>query len=113
MLAVTLIVSCLLVCGFYGYVLLQLQREHKRLNAHKKRLPEHLYEVEPEPEETAEDREEDSDLCSRAATSPKANARVFLRRRTLIDLGFSAGGMAALFAGIKLFSSLVTWLHWN
>jgi hypothetical protein len=49
MLAVTFIVSCLSVCGFYVYVLVQLRREEKRGDAHKKHLPEHLYEIEPEP----------------------------------------------------------------
>jgi hypothetical protein len=49
MLAVTFIVSCLSVCGFYVYVVVQPRREQKREDAHKKRLPEHLYEMEPEP----------------------------------------------------------------
>src|ERR1700740_1302882 len=46
MLAITLVVSCLSVCGFYVYVLVHLRREEKRGDAHKKRLPEHLHEME-------------------------------------------------------------------
>jgi len=45
MLAVIFIVSCLSVFGFYVYVLAQLRREQKREDAHKKRLPEHFYEM--------------------------------------------------------------------
>jgi hypothetical protein len=112
MLAVTFVVSCLSVCGFYGYVLVQFHREQKRLDAHKKRLPEHLYEMEPEPERNAAESHEDSDLCSRAATLPRADAQALLRRETLIHLGLAVGGLAGLFAGIELFNSLVTWLHW-
>jgi hypothetical protein len=36
MLAVVFGVSCLSVCGFYVYVLVQLRREQKREDAHKK-----------------------------------------------------------------------------
>ena len=48
MLAVIFIVSCLSVFGFYAYVLVHLRREEKREAAHKKRLPEHFYEMGPE-----------------------------------------------------------------
>ena len=40
MLAVTFVISCVTACGSYICVLMQLQREHKRLSAHKKRLLE-------------------------------------------------------------------------
>ena len=46
MLAVVFAVSCLSVCGFYVYVLVQLRREQKREDAHKKHLPEHFHEME-------------------------------------------------------------------
>jgi hypothetical protein len=50
MLAITFIFSCLSVCGFYLYVLVQFHREERRLNAQKKRLQKDLYEMEREPD---------------------------------------------------------------
>jgi cbb3-type cytochrome oxidase subunit 3 len=50
MLAITFVISFLFVCGFYAYVFVHLEKERKRLAAHKKRLPEHLYEQRQEPE---------------------------------------------------------------
>lgn len=113
MLAVTFIVSCVSACGFYAYVFVHLDRERKRLNAHKKRLPEHLYEMEPEADRSAAGGHEKTESTQGLATSPKAGARDSVRRETLIQLSVAVGGLAALFAGIELFNSLVTWLHWN
>jgi hypothetical protein len=112
MLAVTMVVGCLSVCGFYAYVLLQLHREQKRLKRHKKRLPEHLYEMEPELDRNAAEGRDDSDLRSRASISPKTKAQEFMRRETLIHLTLGLVGLAVVFAGIEFFNSLVTWLHW-
>lgn len=67
MLAVTFVVSCLSVCGFYVYVLVQLRREQKRGDAHKKHLPEHLYEMEPEPRQGDAEKPPDPDFLSSEA----------------------------------------------
>lgn len=114
MLAVTFVISCVTACGFYIYVLMQLQREHKWLNAHKKRLPEHFYEMEPEPARNKAGRPAAPGLTdSGIANSPGPDANTFQRRQELIQLSLAIGGLAALFAGVELFNSLVTRLHWN
>jgi hypothetical protein len=64
MLAVTFVVSCLSVCGFYVYVLVQLRREEKRGDAHKKHLPEHLYEMEAETRQADAEKPPDPDFLS-------------------------------------------------
>ena len=114
MLAVTFIVSCLSVCGFYVYVLVQLRREQKRGDAHKKHLPEHLYEMEPEPRQGNAENPADPDfLSSGTAGPPGSRAEAALRQEAMLRVGLTLGGLAALFGGIKFFNSLVTWLHWN
>jgi hypothetical protein len=113
MLAVTFVVSCLSVCGFYVYVLVQLRREQKRGDAHKKHLPEHLYEMEPEPRQGDAEKPPDPDfLSSEAAGPPGSRAEATLRQEAMLRVGLTLGGLAALFGGIEFFNSLVTWLHW-
>jgi hypothetical protein len=103
MLAVTFIVSFLSVCGFYAYVFVQLQREYTRLEAHKKRLAEHLYEMGPEAKTTGADDEDidDPDSSPRASTSLKAKKPGPKHRDTLIQASLAVGGLAALFAGVQ------------
>ena len=114
MLAVTFVVCCLSVCGFYVYVLVQLRREQKRGDAHKKHLPEHLYEMEPEPRQGDAENPADPDFLSSGATTSQSGARAeaTLRQEAMLRVGLTLGGLAALFAGIEFFNSLVTWLHW-
>jgi hypothetical protein len=112
MLAATFIVSCLSVFGFYVYVLVHLRREEKREDTYKKRLPEHFYEMGPDPrQDGAENRHPD---VSRTRTSTRhgSGAEAELRRETLLGVGLTVGGLAAVLAGIEFFNSLVTWLHW-
>jgi hypothetical protein len=118
------------VCGFYAYVLARLHGENRRLSAHKKNLQEHLYEMEPEtPSERAKRivrtvnsrialrnrgalRENDRlRLNPRMAMVPGSNAEELALRETIISLVLGVGGLAALFAGIEFFNSLVTWAH--
>jgi hypothetical protein len=113
MLAVTFIISCLSVCGFYVYVLVQLRREEKRGDAHKKRLPEHFYEMQPERRQgDAENRQDPDFLRTKISIRHNSGAEASLRRETMVGVGLTIGGLAALFAGIEFFNSLVTWLHW-
>jgi hypothetical protein len=113
MLAVTFVVSCLSVCGFYAYVLVQLRREQKRGDAHKKHLPEHLYEMEPERRQNDAENPEDPDfLSSGAASLSGSRAEATLRQEAILRVGLTLGGLAALLGGIEFFNSLVTWLHW-
>ena len=111
MLAVTFVLSLLFVCGFYVYVFLHLERERKQLAADKKRLTEHLYEVRQEPASNETADRNAPDLPGGASDSVKAKYREILRRETLIQLSLAVGGLAAIFAGIALFNSLVSKLH--
>ena len=112
MLAAIFIVSCLSVFGFYVYVLVHLRREEKREDAYKKRLPEHFYEMGPERrQDDAENRHPDVSR-TRISTRHNSGAEAELRRETLLDVGLTVGGLAAVLAGIEFFNSLVTWLHW-
>lgn len=125
---VIFLASALPVCGFYAYVLVQLYREEKRHRARKNRLQEHLYELEPEtPSARAERivRTAKSRIALRnrdtrgAYERPRLNPTVTIvpgsttealaRRETVISLVLGVGGLAALFAGIELFNSLVAW----
>jgi hypothetical protein len=111
MLAVIFIVSCLSVFGFYVYVLVHLRREERREDAHKKRLPEHFYEMGPERcQDNAENRQDPDFLRTSIRHSSGAEAR--LRRETMVGVGLTVGGLAAVLAGIEFLNSLVTWLHW-
>ena len=113
MLAVTFIVSSLSVLGFYAYVFVQLRREQKRGDAHKRNLPEHLYEMESEDRQNEAENPEDPYFLSSGATSPwNSTVEAILRRETKVRVGLAAAGLVALFAGIEFFNSLVTWLHW-
>jgi hypothetical protein len=114
MLAVIFIVSCLAVFGFYVYVLVHLRREEKREDAHKTRLAEHFYEMGPDlHRDDAKDRQDPDFL--RTGKSIGHNSRgvdARLRRETMVDVGLTVGGLAAVLAGIEFLNSLVTRLHW-
>jgi hypothetical protein len=113
MLAVIFIVSCLSVFGFYVYVLMHLRREEKREDAHKKRLPEHFYEMGPERrQDKAESRQDPDFLGSGIGIQRNSGAEAKLRRETMVGVGLTVCGLAAVLAGIEFLNSLVTWLHW-
>jgi len=97
--AIAFAMSCLLVLGFYGYVFMQLYREHKRFKAQEKRLQENLYEMEQETEIEAGP--------SETATLPK----VPVHMRTLIHVGVAIGGLLGLFAEIEVLNQLVASFH--
>jgi hypothetical protein len=114
MLAAIFVVSCLSVFGFYVYVLVHLRREEKREDAQKKRLPQHFYEMGPGlHEDDAENRQDPDSL--RTGKSIRHNSRgveARLRRETMVGVGLTVGGLAAVLAGIEFLNALVTWLHW-
>ena len=113
MLAVIFIVSCLAVFGFYVYVLVHLRREAKREDAHKKRLPEHLYEMGPERrQDDAENRRDPDFLRTRISIRHNSGAEARLRRETMVGVCLTVGGLAAVLAGIEFLNSLVNWLYW-
>ena len=113
MLAVIFIVSCFTVFGFYVYVLVHLRREEKREDAHKKGLPEHLDEMGPERrQDDAENRRDPDFLRTRISIRHNSGAEARLGRETMVDVGLTVGGLAAVLAGIEFLNSLVTWLHW-
>ena len=111
MLAITFVISFVFVCGFYAYVFVHLERERKRLSAHKKHLPEHLYEMRQEPASNETADRDAPDLPGGASGSVKGKSQEFLRRETMIQVSLLVGGLAAIFAGIALFNSLVSKLH--
>jgi len=114
MLAVTFLVSSLSVLGFYAYVFVQLRREQKRGDSHKKHLEEHLYEMESDPRQNnAEDPEDPGFLSSVTGIRSSSIAGTNLRQEAIIRVGLTLGGLAALLGGIEFFNSLVSWLHWN
>ena len=114
MLAVIFVVSCLSVFGFYVYVLVHLRREEKREDAHKKHLHEHFYEMGPDLHQDDAENRQDPDFL-RTGKSIRHNsggAEARLRRETMVGVGLTVGGLAAVLAGIEFLNSLVTWLHW-
>ena len=112
MLAAIFIISCLSVFGFYVYVLVHLRREEKREDACKKRLPEHFYEMGPERRQDGAENHYPDVSRTRISTRHNSRAEAELRRETLLGVGLTVGGLAAVLAGIEFFNSLVTWLHW-
>ena len=128
---IVIFLACsLTVCGFYVYVLAQLHREEKRLNARKKRLQEPLDDMEPETPSARARRIvrttksrialrrggtrgdfERPPLYPTMTTAPEGKAETLARREAVISLVLGVGGLAALFAGIELFNSLATWAH--
>jgi hypothetical protein len=113
MLAVIFVVSCLSVFGFYVYVLVHLRREEKREDVFKKRLPEHFYEMGPERRQDDAEGRHDPDVSrTRINTRHDSGAEIRLRRETMVGVGLTVGGLAAVLAGIEFLNSLVTWLHW-
>ena len=113
MLAFIFVVSCLLVFGFYVYVLVQLRREQKREDANKKHLPEHLYEMESDPRRgDARKAGPPKFRSSETLTPPDSKAEAISRHEAMLRIGLTVGGLAALFGVIEFFNSLVTRLHW-
>jgi hypothetical protein len=94
-------VGCLLVLGFYGYVFMQLYREHKRFGSLEKRLHEHLCVMETERHIKAE--------RPRTPVTPKIPRQA--RKETLIHVGVAIGGLLGVFAEIGLLNWLVTSFH--
>jgi hypothetical protein len=89
-----------------------LRREEKREDAYKKRLPEHFYEMGPDRrQDDAEDYHDPDVSRTRMSTRHNSGAEARLRRETLLGVGLTVGGLAAVLAGIEFFNSLVTWLH--
>jgi len=95
------VASCLLVLGFYGYVFLQLYREHRRYTALENRLREHLYEMEPKPQIKMGP--------SNRAGLPKAPKHI--RKETLIQVGVAIGGLLGIFAEIGFLNGLINSFH--
>jgi hypothetical protein len=91
-------VGCLLVLGFYGYVFMQLYREHKRFGSLEKRLHEHLCAIQPE-HYTKPD-------YPRTAAMPKIPRHA--RKESLLHVGVAIGGLLGVFAEIGLLNWLVT-----
>ena len=109
MLAVVFGVSCLSVCGFYVYVLVQLRREQKREDAHKKHLPEHFYEMEPDRRRgDAKKLELPKFRSSEELTPPDSKAETMPRQEAILRVGLTVGGLAALLGGVEFLNSLVT-----
>lgn len=42
----------------------------------------------------------------------EGNGTASIRRKALIAIALNLGGLAGVFAGIAIFNSLVSWLHW-
>jgi hypothetical protein len=114
MLAAVFILSFLSACGFYAYVFAKLNQEHRSLKTRKNRLPERLYQTK---QGSARYEAESSSAAVVPSFVPTTlgggKAEGTSRREALAQIGLTLGGLAALFAGIVLFNSLVTWLHWN
>jgi hypothetical protein len=66
-------------------VLVQLRREEKREDAHKKRLPEHFYEMGPERrQDDAENRQDPGFLGTGIRIRSDSGAEARLRRETMV-----------------------------
>jgi hypothetical protein len=114
MLAITLVVSCLFAFGFYAYVLVQLRREQKRGDALRKRVPEHLYEMDHDPRrEGVPHMKQPEPVGPSADATSLSRSKDALRRETMLCLGLTGVGLAALIAGIEIFNSLAIRLHGN
>lgn len=94
-------VGCLLVLGFYGYVFLQLYREHRRFRSMAKRLDEHLVAAETSPAMNA----------VRTKTPPAPMVQQRARKETLLHLGVAVGGLLGVFAEIGLLNWVVSSFH--
>jgi len=124
------LVSALSFCGFYFYVLAQLYREEKRQRSKKNSSQICWKEAGAEKRKMAPKRiarigeagigfskygtgkdHERPRFHAAASAALDGNAEVRARRRTVISQLPGGRGLAALFAGIELFNSLVTWTH--
>jgi hypothetical protein len=94
-------VGGLLVLGFYGYVFLQLYREHRRFRSIEERLDEHLLAAEPAPEMKA--------VRTKMVLAPKVQRRA--RKETLLHVGVALGGLLGVFAEIGLLNWVVSSFH--
>jgi len=112
MLAIVFVVSCVSVCGFYVYVFVQLRREQKREDAHKKHLPEHFYEMESDPRQGDDKRLDPPKFRSSEILTSSNSKEAVSRHEAMLRVGLPVGGLAALFGGIEFLNSLVTRLHW-
>jgi len=46
-------------------------------------------------------------------TGLRGNGASSIRRKILIEVVLSAGGLVTAFAGIGIFNALISWLHWR
>ncbi len=90
MLALAFVVSFLFVCGFYAYVFVHLERERKRLSAHKRNLPDHLYEIRQEPSRKPNENQNAPNPRPRAAISAKTRAKTVRRNESLSRMKLAA-----------------------
>ncbi len=90
-------VGGLLVLGFYGYVFLQLYREHQRFRSCEQRLHDHFLAI-----DSAAGNEPD-----RARTTVAAKILNSARKETLIQVGVALGGLLGVFAEIGLLNWVV------
>ena len=97
----SLAVSCLVVLGFYGYVLMRLYREHQRLKAQAKHLCEHLHTLKSKPKTTAD--------ASKPVTL--LGPHKHMRSEALIQVGIAVGGLLGVFAEIGFLSRLISSFH--
>ena len=111
MLAVVFIISCLAVCGFYIYVLVQFQQEQRHENERQKHFSEHLLQIGFRPKTRKDPYVSSATSNHRTGDSQRLRKDAALRRETMLDIGFSIAGLLALFAGIELLNSLVNWLR--
>jgi hypothetical protein len=96
-----LTVSCLVVLGFYGYVLMQLYREHQRLKAQETHLREYLHALKSKPKATVD--------ASKAGTLLRPDKH--MRSDALIQVGIAVGGLLGVFAEIGFLSRLISSFH--
>jgi hypothetical protein len=88
----------LLVFGFYGHVFSQLYREHERIKAQERRLPEHFYAMESEHETKG----------ARPQSVPVQKVLGDTRKDALIHAGVAVGGLLGLFSQIAFLNWLVS-----
>jgi hypothetical protein len=89
-LEIAFVISFLFVCGFYAYVFVHLDRERKRLNAHKKHLLEHLYEMRQEPEGSKAADRDAPDWRPKSSNSVKGKSKAGGQREKLNHLKLAA-----------------------
>jgi hypothetical protein len=79
----------------------------------QKAAPEHFCEMGPDLyQDDAENRQDPDSLRTRVISRHSSGAEARLRRETMVSVGLTVGGLAAVLAGIEFLNSLVTRLHW-